>query len=149
MIRQAFPFAALVALAGCASYPAPVQHMADAQASERGAAEVGATANPQAQLHLKMAQEEIARAQQLMHDGDNKRADYVLVRAQADADLALALSREAQAEASSTAAAQQLAAAQAAPTAPSVSSTTTTSATTTTPRSTTSTTTTTTQGGQR
>src|SRR6201999_1066044 len=41
---------------GCAaSYPAPTQHMADAEAATRSASEIGANVDPQAQLHLKLA----------------------------------------------------------------------------------------------
>jgi hypothetical protein len=84
--------------AACASYPAPTQHMADATAAARSAQEIGAGTNPQAQLHLQMAQEEIASAQKLMSAGDNHRADTMLSRAQADADLALQLTKETYAE---------------------------------------------------
>ena len=91
--------AATLSAAACATYPAPTQHMADATAATRGAQEIGAASNPQAQLHLQMAQEEIARAQRLIADGDNHRADTMLSRAQADAELALGITKEAQAQA--------------------------------------------------
>jgi hypothetical protein len=81
-------------LAACASYPAPQQHMADSQASVRGAEEVGAASQPQAALNLKLAQEELARAKALMGDDKNEEADYMALRAKSDADLALALARE-------------------------------------------------------
>lgn len=93
-------FAVLVAFAiGCGSYPAPNEHMVTSQASVRAAQEVGAQNNPQAALHLKLAQEQVAQAQQLMQDGENKRAEYVLLRAEADAELAVALARQASARA--------------------------------------------------
>ncbi len=92
------------ALAACSSYPAPTQRMADAVATSRAATEVGANTNPQAQLHVRLANEEIERARRLMDDGDNKRADFLLVRAKADADLALAQARESAAESSARAA---------------------------------------------
>jgi hypothetical protein len=79
---------------GCASYPAPTQHMADALAAERSARELGAANQPQGQLHLKLAQEQIAEARNLLARGDHERADFVLSRAKADAELALALARE-------------------------------------------------------
>jgi len=80
---------------GCGgSYPPPTQPMVDAQAAERSAKELGAADQPAAQLHLKLAEEQIAQAKVSMDDGDNKRADYLLVRAKADAELALALARE-------------------------------------------------------
>jgi hypothetical protein len=79
---------------GCGSYPAPQQKMVSAEASIRGAQEVGAARVPQAQLHLKLAQEQVDKAKALMADGDNKRAEMLLLRAQADAELALALAKE-------------------------------------------------------
>src|SRR5438477_2542235 len=87
------------ALAACGGYAAPNEHMAATQAAARAAMEVGAKNSPDASLHLKLAQEEIAQAQKLMGDGDNKRADYVLTRAKADAELAVALARESAAQA--------------------------------------------------
>jgi len=90
-------FAAFATLAACASYPQPVQRMADAEAAARTAQETGAASIPQAQLHLRLAQEEIAQAKQLIANGDNKRADFTLIRAKADAELAIGETR-AQAE---------------------------------------------------
>lgn len=81
-------------LACGASYPEPTQRMADAQGAERSARELGAASQPKAQLHLKLAQEQIAEAKSLLEEGDNKRADFVLSRAKADAEFALALARE-------------------------------------------------------
>jgi uncharacterized protein YqfA (UPF0365 family) len=91
LVVSAFTLAPLM---GCASYPAPQQHMADSAAALRGAEEVGAAAQPQAALNLKLAQEEIARAKALVDDGKNEEADFMTLRAKADADLALTLTRE-------------------------------------------------------
>ncbi len=85
---------ALAPLWGCASYPTPQQHMADSAAALRGAEEVGAASQPQAALNLKLSQEEIARAKTLVEDGKNEEADFMTLRAKADAELALALTRE-------------------------------------------------------
>jgi len=93
-IHVAIGAIAIACTAACSSYPAPQQRMADAVATSRVAQEVGANTNPQAQLHLKLANEGIERAKRLIADGDNQRADFVLVRAKADADLALAEARE-------------------------------------------------------
>src|SRR5882762_1392607 len=82
---------------GCGSYPPPQDLMVNSQASVRAAQEVGAQNNPQASLHLKLAQEQVEQARQMMNDGDNERAKYVLLRAGADAELAVALAREASA----------------------------------------------------
>jgi hypothetical protein len=68
--------------------------MADAQAAERSAMELGANEVPAAQLSLKLAQDQIAQAEKAMADDENKRADSLLIRAQADAELALAQTRE-------------------------------------------------------
>ena len=89
------PVISVAALLGCASYPAPNQHLADSIAAIRGAEEVGAAAQPQAALNLKVAQEEAAHAKALLDDGKNEEADFMTLRAKADADLALALAREA------------------------------------------------------
>ncbi len=77
-----------------ASFPPPAQRMADAEAAQRSAREVGANNEPSAQLSLKLADEQIAEAHKAMKDGDNERADSLLIRAKADAELALAKARE-------------------------------------------------------
>ncbi len=121
------------ALAGCASYPAPVQRMADTEGAVRSASELGAASSPQARLHMKLAMDGITLARQLLADGDNKRADYVLIRAKSDAELTLAEARDERAEADAQAIIQQLNDARANGATPQPSSiTTTTSATTTT-----------------
>jgi len=76
------------------SFPPPTQRMADAQAAERSARELGANNVPAAQLSLKLAQEQIADAKQAMSAGENQRADSLLIRARADAELAVARTRE-------------------------------------------------------
>lgn len=77
-----------------ASFPPPTQRMADAESAQRSAREVGANNEPSAQLSLKLADEQIAQAQKAMKDGDNERADSLLIRAKADAELAIAKARE-------------------------------------------------------
>jgi hypothetical protein len=84
--------------AGCGSYPAPTERVSSAEAAIRGAQEVGASSVPSAALSVKLAQEEVQKAKQLMQDGDNKRAELILMRAQADAELSLAQAREQQAK---------------------------------------------------
>lgn len=83
---------------GCGSTAIPTEKLTAAEASVRAAQEVGASSVPQAELHLKLAQEQVQTARKLSADGDNERASQVLLRAKADADLALALARDAQAE---------------------------------------------------
>ena len=79
---------------GCGGAAPPTEKVASTEAAIRGAQEVGAPAVPQAALHLKLAQEQLDKAKALMQDGNNKRADSVLMRAQADAELAVSLARE-------------------------------------------------------
>jgi len=85
--------AGAAALAGCASYPMPIQRMSDAEAAARTAEDTGVATSPQAQLHLRLAREGIARAKELVANGDYHRADFVLIRAKSDAELALAETR--------------------------------------------------------
>jgi hypothetical protein len=68
--------------------------MADAESAARSAREMGASNQPAAELHLRLAQEQIAKAKASVEEGKNKKADLLLVRAKADAELALALARE-------------------------------------------------------
>lgn len=77
-----------------ATVPPPTQRMADAQSAERSARELGADNQPDAQLSLKLAQEQISQAKAAMAKDDNARADSLLVRAKVDAELAIAQSRE-------------------------------------------------------
>jgi hypothetical protein len=77
-----------------ASLPPPTQRLADAQSATRSARELGANNEPAAQLSLKLADEQISQAQQAIANGDNKRAESLLVRAKADAELAVAQARE-------------------------------------------------------
>jgi hypothetical protein len=91
-------FTALLALSACATTQLPPDRLASSTAAIRSADEVGAKELPQAALHLKLAQEELALAEQLAKDGDAARAELVLLRSNADADLALALARQAESQ---------------------------------------------------
>ena len=86
---------AAMLVAACGGAAIPTQKLANAKASIRGAEEVGAEQNPQAALHLKMARDQVAKAERLIDDDDNDSAALTLNQAQADADLALAKTREA------------------------------------------------------
>ena len=93
--RIAITGATLLAAFGCAGgYPPPNQQLADVQSANRSAVELGAQTNPKAQLHLKLAEEQLAQAKSSMEKDDNARADALLRRAKADAELAIALTRE-------------------------------------------------------
>lgn len=86
----------LCAIAACASHPQPTEHLAASMAAVRGAETAGAAQVPQAALHLKLAQDQIDTAQQMIRKDENERADAMTIRAFNDAELALALTREAQ-----------------------------------------------------
>lgn len=92
----------------CGGAAVPTEKLTDAEASIRAAKEVGGSSVPQAELHLKLAQEQVDLARKLSADGENERAAHVLLRAKADADLALALARDAQAKQSLEAANSKL-----------------------------------------
>jgi hypothetical protein len=81
------------ALVACGGYPEPKDAQIKSEAAVRGAQEVGATKSPQATLYLKYATDQIAEAKKLIADGDNERAEGVLMRAKADAELALMLAK--------------------------------------------------------
>lgn len=87
--------AAMMAISGCAGTPAPNAKVASSEAAIRAAQETGSGNVPQAALHLKLAEEQLQSAKALIRDNENKRAEYVLLRAQADAELAIALSHAA------------------------------------------------------
>jgi 5'-3' exonuclease len=79
---------------GCASgQPLPTQPVTDIEAASRSAKELGAANNPQAQLHLKLADEQLQQAKAAAEDNDQRAAERLLQRAKADAELALALTR--------------------------------------------------------
>jgi hypothetical protein len=83
-----------LATAACGGYPPPNDRMLASVAATRSARELGAPNSPQAALHLKLAEEEIASARALLSDGNNRRAAFVLLRARADAELSLSLAKE-------------------------------------------------------
>lgn len=94
---------------GCASHPPPNDHMASAIAAVRGAQVAVAQAGqvPEAALQLKLAEEQVAQAREMIEHGDNERADYMTLRAYNDAELALALARQHQAREGAEQAAQR------------------------------------------
>ncbi len=94
-------------LACGASHPPPTQQMADAEAATRSASELGAGAEPRAQLHLKLAEEQMAQAKSAMENDENESAERLLLRAKSDAELAVALMHEHDAKQTSARADQQ------------------------------------------
>lgn len=95
-------FCAVVALSAtamnCVSYAPPTLHLASAMSSAQAAAHLGAAQLPLAALHLTLAQEELSRANDLVREGENEKADYMTLRAYNDAELSIALTREAAAQ---------------------------------------------------
>jgi hypothetical protein len=78
---------------GCGGAPLPESSVSTTQAAIRAAREVGAEGVPQAALHLRYATDQFEEAQSLEEDGDEERAAYVLIRAEADAELAIEITR--------------------------------------------------------
>jgi hypothetical protein len=89
---------AALLLGGCGSGAIPQEQLTAAQASAKGAEVSGAPEDPRANLHLKLANEQIEKAKALIADGENEEAARLIDRAQADADLALVLAKEARAK---------------------------------------------------
>ncbi len=87
--------AACIALGACATSPVPAVRLAQSEAAIRSAKEAGAEKVPPAALHLQVAMDELDLARKLIYYGSNERADYMLLRAEADADVALTFTREA------------------------------------------------------
>lgn len=86
-----------VSAAACGGAAVPQETLTAAQASVKGAEVGGANEDPKAQLHLKLATEQIEKAKKAIEDGDNEEAARLVDRAQSDADLALALAQQAKA----------------------------------------------------
>lgn len=95
-------------LLACGGAAVPQDSLTAAQADVKGAEVGGAADNPQAALHLKLAKDQIAVAQQDIANGDNEAAARTLDRAQADAELALALAKEAKAQGDASDASEQV-----------------------------------------
>jgi hypothetical protein len=83
---------------GCGAATLPPEQLAATQSSLRAAQELGATNVPQADLHLRLAKEEVAQAQKFAEDGDEDLGKMQLDRAKADAELSVALARQATAQ---------------------------------------------------
>ncbi len=87
------------AAAACGGAPPPTERLTASEAAIRSAREVGAEGVPKASLHLKLAEEQLAKAKALIAEEDNEAADLLLQRAQADGELALALAKDGKAKA--------------------------------------------------
>lgn len=78
--------------AGCASSPA--LNTSNSSSAIRTAEAAGAKDTPLAALHLRLAREATANAEDLASRGKHEQAESMLLRAEADAELAILLSRE-------------------------------------------------------
>ena len=109
--RQVLSFsmvAGALALSACGGAAVPRDQLTMAQAAVKGAEVGGAAEEPKAALHLKLAREEISKANALINDGENEDAARMIARAQADADLSLALSKQAAARRDTAEAKEQI-----------------------------------------
>ena len=106
-VHVLFLFGALSLAPGCVGYPPPNLHLATSMASVQIARELGGYKVPLAELHIRLAEEEIVRAKALLKDGSNEKADYMTLRAYNDAELAIALTREVAARARAEQAAEK------------------------------------------
>lgn len=84
----------VVTTAACGGPPVPQDQLTAAQAAIRAAEVGGEPGDPQAALLVKKAKDQVAEAKKLIEDGNNHRAEMVLLRAEADAELALAIAQE-------------------------------------------------------
>lgn len=93
-MNKSYVALALVSLlVGCASSAAIPDREAEPQMLIAAAEERGAERNPDAQLHLQLALDNVNDAQKLADDGKEKDAELLLLRAEADAEYALTLLR--------------------------------------------------------
>jgi hypothetical protein len=78
-------------MTGCASPSIPSDQYGQPRETIRAATEMGTEDNPEAQLHLKLAEEELVKADKFIKQEKKNRAELALLRAEADASLALSL----------------------------------------------------------
>jgi outer membrane biogenesis lipoprotein LolB len=101
MKHAAMGMLALALLAGCAGTTKvpPAAQLAPAQSAVRTAAELSDEGTPRAELHVRLAQEQLETARSLVSQGKGEEAQMLLLAAIADAELAVALAREHRAKA--------------------------------------------------
>lgn len=99
MKRGLIVVAVAVAAAACGHSAIPTDRLGRAEGAVQSAQAMGATQEPSAALHLRLANENLTLAKKLIADGENERASYVLMRAESDANLARSLVNEARAKA--------------------------------------------------
>ena len=95
-MRISITMITVFSLVGCgASIPAPNAEFAQAKL-DLGRAQESGSSVPEAQLHMRLAQENLDAAKALMgtESKDNQRAASLIARATAEADLALNMARD-------------------------------------------------------
>jgi hypothetical protein len=95
-------------LLACGGAAVPQEQLTAAKAGISGAEVAGAPNEPQAALHLKLAKEQVAKAEALIAEGDNEEAARMVDRASVDAELALQLANEAKSKKEATDTMEQL-----------------------------------------
>src|SRR5262245_37990648 len=80
--------AGCIALAGCASTPVPSDRLARAQVAVTSAEQMNAGSDPTAPTHLQTWRQQLDAAQSAIKNGDNDKANSLLLRSHADADVA-------------------------------------------------------------
>ncbi|MFO0616134.1 MAG: DUF4398 domain-containing protein [Polyangiaceae bacterium] len=83
-------FASAALSIGCAEGISPIDQLAAAQGAIQKAEQAGAEKEPQGQLHLKLAHEQLDKAKNFMAADDNEEAKRLLERAEADGKVARA-----------------------------------------------------------
>ncbi len=89
----AFALVGLVAACG-PGLKAPTERLASSEAAIRSAKALDAQGDERTALLVQLAEEEVAIARNRMQEGENRRADLALQRAESDAELATMLIRE-------------------------------------------------------
>lgn len=90
-LRTLLAIGGATALTACAA-TLPESQVVDTQSTLQAAEEIGQE-DPDSQLHVKYARDQIAVAKDLADEGEEDDALLMLDRAQSDAELALALAR--------------------------------------------------------
>jgi len=79
--------------AACGSSEVKSSQISEPREKIAAAEEAGAKEIPKAAYHLKLAQDQLAKAEKLIKDGDTDRPRLMLQEASADAEVALAMAR--------------------------------------------------------
>ncbi len=94
MSKKIFASCVLALSVGCATAAVSPERLAATEGAIRAADEMGAAKVPEAALHLQLAKDQEAQAMKLLNNGEKKRGEVLLIRAQSDAEVALAMARE-------------------------------------------------------